>query len=218
MIFAILLVYVYFIKKIFQNISSPGSLNANSSRKTAGSSGIGSDYGRSYYLFSYKGVMIMNERFRKIFIWFPVMILLAAGLLPSELTAQELSRGQLVYVPIYSHIYYGDREQAFLLTGTLSIRNTDPAHPITLLKVDYYDSDGKLVRKNLSRPVNLGPLGSTRFVVKASDTSGGSGANFLVQWKADNEVNTPILEGVMIGAAGQQGISFTSRGQAIKDR
>lgn len=146
------------------------------------------------------------------------MILFVAGLFPLELQAQELSKGQLVYVPIYSHIYYGDREQPFLLTGTLSVRNTDPGHSISLLRVDYYDTDGKLIRKHLSKSITLGPLGSTRFVVKASDTSGGSGANFLVQWKAETEVNNPILEGVMIGAAGQQGISFTSRGQAIREK
>ena len=162
--------------------------------------------------------MIMNGWDRKFLIWFPVMIFFAAGLFPLELQAQELSKGQLVYVPIYSHIYYGDREQAFLLTGTLSVRNTDPGHSLTLLRVDYYDTQGKLVRKYLSQPFTLGPLGSTRFVVKASDTSGGSGANFLVQWKAETEVNIPILEGVMIGAAGQQGISFTSRGQAIREK
>jgi hypothetical protein len=160
----------------------------------------------------------MKKWFRKYFFWFPIMILFVAGLFPLELQAQELSKGQLVYVPIYSHIYYGDREQPFLLTGTLSVRNTDPGHSISLLRVDYYDTDGKLIRKHLSKSITLGPLGSTRFVVKASDTSGGSGANFLVQWKAETEVNNPILEGVMIGAAGQQGISFTSRGQAIREK
>ena len=153
---------------------------------------------------------------KKASISFTVVVFFLAGLSPTAIEAQELSKGQLLYVPIYSHIYYGDREKAFLLTGTLSVRNTDPLLPITLLKVDYYDTDGKLIRKHLSKPIKLGPLGSTRFIVKASDTSGGSGANFLVLWKSDTEVNIPILEGVMIGAAGQQGISFTSRGQAIK--
>ncbi len=44
---------------------------------------------------------------------------------------QELSKGQLIYVPIYSHIYYGDREKALLLTATLSIRNIDPTRSLT---------------------------------------------------------------------------------------
>ena len=86
------------------------------------------------------------------------------------------------------------------------------------MQVDYYDTEGKLLRKYLTQPATLGPLGSTRFIVKTSDTAGGSGANFLVRWKAETPVNEPILEGVMIGASGQQGISFTSRGVAIKEK
>jgi hypothetical protein len=39
-----------------------------------------------------------------------------------------------------------------------------------------------------------------------------------VRWKAEIPVNEPIIEGVMIGASGQQGISFTSRGVAIKEK
>ncbi|MFH0789725.1 MAG: hypothetical protein V2B13_19215 [Pseudomonadota bacterium] len=35
-----------------------------------------------------------------------VMYLLFVGFFLSAVEAQELSRGQLVYVPIYSHIYY----------------------------------------------------------------------------------------------------------------
>jgi len=131
---------------------------------------------------------------------------------------EGLSKGQLVYVPVYSHVYYGDYERKILLTGILSIRNTDPTHAITIVKADYYDSDGKLIKSYLSQPLTLKPMASTRFIVKESDTKGGSGANFLVEWQAETEVNEPIIEGVMIGAAAQQGISFTSRGKAIKKR
>jgi hypothetical protein len=154
----------------------------------------------------------------KYWIWFPIALLFVTGIgiIAPPLQAQELSRGQLVYVPVYSHIYYGDREQTFPLTVVLSIRNTDSKHSITLLRVDYNDSDGKLIRKYLNKPISLNPLASIRYVVNASDMSGGSGANFMVQWKAETEVNNPLLEGVMIGTAGQQGISFTSRGQAVK--
>lgn len=147
-----------------------------------------------------------------------VFLLLSSGIFTSPAPAQTLSQGQLVYVPIYSHIYYGDQERAILLTGTLSIRNTDPVQPITLLQADYFDNDGKLVRKYITQPVTLAPLGSTRFVVKASDTTGGSGANFLVRWKAAAPANEPIMEGVMIGTSMGQGISFSSRGVALKEK
>jgi hypothetical protein len=138
--------------------------------------------------------------------------------LPAALAAPEvaLSKGQLVYVPVYSHVYHGDYERKLLLTGILSIRNTDPAQAITISRADYYDSDGKLVRSYVTTPVTIKPMASIRYIVKESDAGGGSGANFLVQWQADAEVNEPLMEGVMIGTAGQQGISFTSRGIAIK--
>ena len=129
--------------------------------------------------------------------------------------ADELSQGQKVYVPIYSHIYSGDRENPFLLTAILSVRNTDPGHTVTLTAVDYFDSDGKLLRRYVEKPVELGPLVSIRYVVGESDKSGGSGAKFVVEWQAASKVNPPILEGIMIGTKMQQGISFVSRGQVI---
>jgi hypothetical protein len=150
---------------------------------------------------------------------YPLFFLVAWFMFPGlgQAAAEvRLSAGQLVYVPAYSHIYYGDREKQFLLTITLSIRNTDPARTITISKVDYYDSDGKPVRSYLQKPLSLKPLASTRFIVPESDHRGGSGASFIVQWQADAKVNPPLLEGVMIGASGQQGISFTSRGVEIK--
>jgi hypothetical protein len=126
-----------------------------------------------------------------------------------------LSKKQMIYVPAYSHIYIGDRETPFLLTVTLSIRNIDPKHQITITRVDYYESHGKLLKKYLDKPVTLNPLESIRYIVPESDKTGGSGANFMVEWKSDKSVNPPIAESIMIGTQSQQGISFTSRGQAI---
>jgi len=126
-----------------------------------------------------------------------------------------LSDGQTLYVPAYSHIYSGARDTPFLLTITLSIRNVDPDHPITIIRADYYETAGKHLRNYVEKPIKLAPYGSTRFVVSESDKSGGSGANFIVQWKADKPVNPPIVESVMISTKAAQGISFTSRGRAI---
>ncbi len=126
-------------------------------------------------------------------------------------------KSQTVYVPAYSHIYHGDREIPFYLTVTLSVRNTDPSHPMRVVSVDYYDTDGKLLKSYLTGEARLGPLGSTRYVVKESDRSGGSGANFIVKWKADTPVTEPIIEAVMVSTASQQGLSFSSRGQAIEE-
>jgi Mg/Co/Ni transporter MgtE len=55
------------------------------------------------------------------------------------------------------------------------------------------------------------------YQIKESDKAGGSGANFIVGWEAETYANIPIIESVMIGTKGQQGISFLSRGQVIKE-
>jgi hypothetical protein len=149
-----------------------------------------------------------------------LFFLITAGIFTAAGRADSgivLSDGQTVYVPIYSHIYSGLKGNPFRLAATLSIRNTDPGHPITLVSVTFYDSDGKLVREYLNNPVELNAMASTRYILTESDTSGGSGANFLVKWISKTKVNPPLIEGVMIGTQSGQGISFVSRGQVIKD-
>jgi hypothetical protein len=128
-----------------------------------------------------------------------------------------LSDGQTVYVPIYSHIYSGLKGNPFSLAATLSIRNTDPGHSITLVSVKFYDTDGKLIKEYLDNPLELKAMASTRYILTESDTGGGSGANFLVKWTSKTKVNPPLVEGVMIGTRSGQGISFVSRGQVIEE-
>ena len=137
-----------------------------------------------------------------------------------EVTVDEnfpIAMGQSIYVPIYSYIYYESKDDVFNLAATLSIRNTDINHSIIIKTVNYYDSTGKLVKDYLANPIRLNPLASTEFVIRRTDTSGGAGANFIVEWIADQTVSEPIVEAVMISAISTQGISFTSQGKVIKN-
>ncbi len=129
----------------------------------------------------------------------------------------RLSKGQTVYVPIYSHIYFGDKETRFWLAVTVSIRNTDPQYPMTILEGEYYDSAGKLIKRYVEKPIKVNARASERFVIKESDDTGGSGANFILKWRSERPISAPIVESVMIGTKSQQGISFTSRGQVIRE-
>ena len=129
----------------------------------------------------------------------------------------RMSRGQSVYVPVYSHIYSGDREQPFDLAVTVSIRNTDPDGPLTLTSVEYYDSNGRLLKSYLESPVEVSALASKRYVIAESDKQGGSGASILVTWESNQALSPPILESIMIGTKNQQGISFVSRGNVIRE-
>lgn len=122
---------------------------------------------------------------------------------------------QRVYVPAYSHIFTADDARPYNLAVTLSIRNTQDARPIVVTSVRYYDQDGRLVRHYVKRPLRLAPLASVDFFVKESDTSGGSSASFLVEWSAEQHVTEPVIEAVMIGTAGTQGISFVCPGRVL---
>ena len=127
------------------------------------------------------------------------------------------SRGQVVYVPVYSNVFSGDRAMPFNLAVMLSLRNLDRQQKLEVLSIDYYDSDGRFLNKYLDKPLVLGPLDSDHVFIKESDESGGFGASFIVRWKAAGEINAPIFESVMIGARSGQGISFIRAGQVLEE-
>ena len=154
-----------------------------------------------------------------LFFCFLAALILMTILSPLALSACEpcaLSKKQSVYVPAYSHIYHGNKETALLLSVTLSIRNVDSNNPLIVTAVDYYETQGKLLKHFLKEPITIAPMGSERYVVSQKDASGGSGANFIVDWHSEKAINPPIIESVMIGIQSQTGISFTSRGRAVK--
>ena len=120
------------------------------------------------------------------------------------------------YIPIYSDIYWGQSSTHTDLSATLSIRNTDSANPLILLKVDYYDSLGDRIRQYVESPSELAPMATVDFVIDREDRSGGSGANFTVEWAARGPITEPVMESVMLGQVGGRGVSFLSPGRAVR--
>ncbi len=118
---------------------------------------------------------------------------------------------------MYSHVYWTETKH-LPLAISLSIRNTDPEHAISLVDVSYYDSDGSLVESYVSEPRSLTPMAPADYFIGDRDTRGGSGANFIVRWEASEEVYEPVVEAVMLATAGTQGISFLSRGLVYQER
>lgn len=152
----------------------------------------------------------------------PIMLILACIILlgtaeSAKCYHKEQAKGQLLYVPVYSHIYVGDSDRPFLLSITLSIRNTSLTKSLRIVSIDYYDTEGKLLEKYIDKPQEIKPFSSMRQFIKQSNKKGGAGAKFLVRWESDSMVSVPVIEAVMIGAASQQGISFTSRGKVLED-
>ena len=129
-----------------------------------------------------------------------------------------LKYNEIVYLPIYSDIYHLDGRQRFLLTSTVSVRNISLKDSAYLLTAKYSDSYGKLLRQYVERPILLKPLEAIEFVIEDKEDKGGAGASFIVEWGSKTFSKQLLFQGVMIGTAGQQGISFTTKAEIISQK
>jgi hypothetical protein len=130
---------------------------------------------------------------------------------------QEVKAGEVVYVPVYTHISQKEKKASKQpLSSTLAIHNVDPSKAIDITSVRYYDHAGTKLKDYIDVPRSLGPFASASFVVDITEDRGGVGANFIVEWQAAEKVVSPIVEAIMIGGSGTQGLSFSTRGKVIE--
>ena len=124
-------------------------------------------------------------------------------------------RGGTVYVPVYSTLYLGDGLVQAGLAVTLGLHNVSPTHDLVVRRIDYHDTSGRLLRRLVDRPHAIPPMATAEFRIDRDDPSGGSGANYLVEWAAPAGGSEPLVEAVMVGPAGRPGISLVSRGVPV---
>ena len=132
----------------------------------------------------------------------------------------DFSNGQKVYVPAYSQIhsvYSSNEESRINLAVTLSIRNTDIDNPIIIKSVSYYGDDGTLLKEYVEAPFQISKMASVSFKINQSDISGGIGANFIVEWGANQSVIEPYIQAIMLGTQGTHGFSWRNPGYVIKE-
>lgn len=130
---------------------------------------------------------------------------------------------QAIYLPIYSHVYFGDLDSAGkpaqkLLSAHVSIRNTDTRNAIRVLYARYYDTDGKLVKNYVLAPVTVPAMGTVELFVPRGDVSGGSGANFVIGWKAEAPVNPPLAQAIHAAIEMSRTLTFRTEGLPIQVR
>ncbi|MCX7551911.1 DUF3124 domain-containing protein [Xanthomarina sp. F2636L] len=123
----------------------------------------------------------------------------------------SLKKGQS-YLSVYSEIYSITEHRTINLTVTVSLRNISTIHDIYLLKANYYNTKGDLIRTYFQEPIALKPLETIEIIIDEKDKRGGSGANFVFDWALKDNDHKPLFEAVMISTSGQQGISFTTQG------
>jgi hypothetical protein len=148
----------------------------------------------------------------------PTTMSSAPTLTANEVSVLHIVTGQTVFVPAYSEVFYGAEGRLISLTATLAIHNTDLEHSIIVQSVRYYNTDGELVREFIESPLVLNSMATTGFVIESQDTSGGWGANFVVEWGAQTPVYEPVIEAIMVSNRGTEGISFISEGRVISEQ
>ncbi|HXU92251.1 MAG TPA: DUF3124 domain-containing protein [Gallionella sp.] len=150
-----------------------------------------------------------------------LMLLLAFCASPAAVAAEELSSGQTLYLPIYSHIWHGDRiankqPVKSLVSALVSIRNTSLKTPIRIVSARYYSTEGNLLGEYLPKPAEVGAMGTLELFVERKESAGGSGANFVIQWDAAVQTNPPVVEAVHADIkGGGPAVSFVTTARPI---
>jgi hypothetical protein len=136
--------------------------------------------------------------------------------------ARPLAKSQTVYLPIYSHMLYGNlgksgKASYVLLSALVSIRNVDARRPLRVLSARYFDTQGKLLGERVAAPVVVPPLGTLELFVELNDASGGSGANFVVKWDAEAPINPPLVEALHANMDGGKAVIFTTQSVPVSE-
>ena len=154
----------------------------------------------------------------------PILALLtfATSLFQPAWATDELTRGQTLYLPVYSHIWHGDRvvEGKYplknLVSALVSVRNTSLKTPIKVVSARYYNTEGKMLKEYITAPRSVAPMGTLELFVEKQDSAGGSGANFIIVWESETVTNPPVVEAVHADIKGHQTLTFLTTARIIK--
>jgi len=133
-----------------------------------------------------------------------------------DLTSKDSLEYGKTYLSIYSEIYSYSESKKQSLTAMVSLRNTSDLDTIYLSKAEYFDTHGKSIRKYFDFPIYLAPLETIDIIIDEMDVTGGTGSNFIFEWKVPVDSSEPIFEAIMSSTMSQQGLSFTTHGKRIK--
>ncbi|MEP0212911.1 MAG: DUF3124 domain-containing protein [Cellulophaga sp.] len=120
------------------------------------------------------------------------------------------------YLSVYSQVYSQSEHTTHDLTATVNMRNTSNTDTLYILQAEFYNTAGKLIRNYNKKPIYIAPMESVAIVIDEHDKEGGTGGNFIFDWKINKLTSKPLFEGVFISTKGQQGLSFVTQGKTIK--
>lgn len=120
------------------------------------------------------------------------------------------------FLSIYSSIYMRNDQEQSDLTVTVSLHNPNRDEDVFIDKAVYYNTHGEAIRTYFDRTIFVKPMETVQIIIDGIDKEGGTGANFIFDWKKKKGSNEPLFEAVMINTYGSQGLSFVTEGKRIK--
>ena len=156
----------------------------------------------------------MKKLLSLIFIFF-----FSLNISPPQLAAGELSTGSTIFVPAYRSFYqiYGSARDSYALTSTAFLHNIDPKQTIEILSIEFFDSEGKLIKNLLEAPLLIKPRNSREITIQPRTQHEDCAAHLIVRWKSGQPANTPVVEVLMVGQVLNRGISFNTQGYEVKE-
>ena len=119
------------------------------------------------------------------------------------------------FLSIYSQIYLRTENDQADLTATISLHNPNLESQVYVDKAVYYNTLGEPIRVYFDKTIFIKPMETVQIVIDGVDNEGGTGANFIFDWKIQPNTNEPIIEAIMISTYGQHGISFVTTGKKL---
>jgi len=120
------------------------------------------------------------------------------------------------FLSIYSSIYMRNAREQSDLTVTVSLHNPNRDEDVYIDKAVYYNTQGDPIRTYFDHTIFIKPMETVQIIIDGIDKEGGTGANFVFDWKKKRTSNEPLFEAVMINTYGSQGLSFVTEGKRIK--
>ena len=130
--------------------------------------------------------------------------------------SEPLTVSGAFYVPVYSSVAMSQGKLRADFSVTLSVHNASETKPLVLKRIAYFDTAGKMVESYLKSPVALKPFSTVEIFIATTDTRGGTGANFVVDWAATGEIVEPVVEALMVGGVGAGHYAFISQGRPVR--
>ena len=126
----------------------------------------------------------------------------------SAVDLRQLNYKQTFY---YSDIYIDRYNQKVLLSATSSIRNTTLKKSLYINKIDYYGTNGELIKSYIKNLIKLPPMATLNYVVEKEENKGGPGTDFII----DVEGLDDTVKAVMIGYFSNKAFAFNTQGTPV---